>query len=44
VTPAEVEAFLHSQDLWQGQVAVLPLKGGYLNEVLKVTTGASTWC
>lgn len=42
MTPAEVDAFLQAQNLWQGPVAVLPLKGGYLNEVLKVTTGASS--
>ncbi len=42
MTPAEVEALLKSQGLWQGPVAVTPLKGGYLNEVLKVTTGPAT--
>ncbi len=42
MTDAEVETFLKEQGLWQGPVAVLPLKGGYLNEVLKVTTGDLT--
>lgn len=42
MTPAEVGVFLKAQGLWQGPVAVTPLKGGYLNEVLKVTTGSAT--
>jgi hypothetical protein len=41
MTPAEVEAFLKAQGLHQGPVSVQPLKGGYLNQVLKVTTGPS---
>ncbi len=39
MTEAEVEAFLKSKGLWQGPIALRALKGGYLNEVLLVTTG-----
>ena len=42
MTPAKIEAFLKTQGLWQGPVAVTPLKGGYLNEVMKVSTGPAT--
>lgn len=41
MTDAEIAALLRAKGLWQGQMAVKPLKGGYLNVVLCVTTGAS---
>lgn len=41
MTEAEVETFLRDKGLWQGPVRVQPLKGGYLNEVLRVTTGSA---
>lgn len=39
MTGAEIEALLQAKGLWQGPVTVKPLKGGYTNEVLRVTTG-----
>lgn len=39
MTVDEVDAFVRDQGLWQGPVSLRPLKGGYLNEVLLVTTG-----
>jgi thiamine kinase len=39
MTEDEVMAFLKTHDLYQGPVSVQPLKGGYLNQVLKVSTG-----
>jgi thiamine kinase len=39
MTGAEIDALLQAKGLWQGPVTVKPLKGGYLNEVLRVTTG-----
>lgn len=39
MTGAEVEALLQTKGLWAGPVSVRPLKGGYLNEVLHVTSG-----
>jgi thiamine kinase len=42
MTGAEVEALLKAQGLHQGPVAVQALKGGYLNQIQKVTTGPET--
>ena len=36
---ADVERFLKDKGLWQGPITLRALKGGYLNEVLSVTTG-----
>lgn len=41
MTEAEVERLLHKTGHWQGPVQVRPLKGGYQNEVLDVTTGGT---
>lgn len=40
MTEAEVDALLRGNGLWQGPVTVTRLKGGYLNQILLVTTGA----
>ncbi len=42
MTEAEVDTFLKTQGLYRGPVTVQPLKGGYLNQVLKVTKPAAT--
>lgn len=39
MTEAEIAALLRAKGLWQGPVSVSALKGGYLNQVLRVTTG-----
>ena len=40
MTEADVDALLRGNGLWQGPVTVTRLKGGYLNQILLVTTGA----
>ena len=39
MTEPEIQALLQAKGLWRGSVEVQKLKGGYLNEVLFVTTG-----
>jgi thiamine kinase len=39
VTRDEIDSLLRSKGLWRGPVSVRELKGGYLNEVYRVTTG-----
>jgi thiamine kinase len=41
MTNCSVESMLQETGLWQGPVTFHPLKGGYLNEVLLVQTGAA---
>lgn len=38
---AEIEELLQANGLWHGPVAVKKLTGGYLNEVVRVTTGSA---
>lgn len=40
MTEDEVAEFLKAEGLWQGTPEIKPMKGGYLNDVLRVTTGA----
>ena len=40
MTNNSIEPFLQEVGLWQGSVTLRPLKGGYLNEVIMVQTGA----
>ena len=40
MTESEITEFLKSEGLWQGPPEIKSMKGGYLNEVLRVTTGS----
>ena len=41
MTNSSIETLLQEAGLWQGPVTLRPLKGGYLNEVILVQTGAA---
>jgi len=41
MTKRSIETLLQEAGLWQGSITLRPLKGGYLNEVVLVQTGAA---